>query len=268
MLSRMQRRIGRLIPMPVKAKIRTLVNHRRSRPIGPEAPSSLQIGTFAGFEVAYRKGTADENVISESFGRDTLFPRVPEYQPDSGHVIIDVGAHIGTFALLAASRIPRGRVYAIEPCHNTYNFLRVNIALNKARNISSHNVALSDQTGQCDLFYSSANWGHSIVKARVADGETVNCYSLADFLSENRIDKCHFIKMNAEGAEFPVVLNTAKTILQSFGVFLVLYHCDLWPNNTESDLLSHFQDCGFSTRVHRHSATRGWIVATNDRWRT
>ena len=110
MLSRMQRRIGRLIPMPVKAKIRTLVNHRRSRPIGPEAPSSLQIGTFAGFEVAYRKGTADENVISESFGRDTLFPRVPEYQPDSGHVIIDVGAHWNICAIGCVQNTSRTRI--------------------------------------------------------------------------------------------------------------------------------------------------------------
>ena len=44
-------------------------------------------------------------------GCDNLF--VPEYVPKKDDVIIDVGAHIGTFALNAAIIVPRGKVYAI-----------------------------------------------------------------------------------------------------------------------------------------------------------
>src|SRR6266581_833576 len=64
-----------------------------------DKPSMLAIGSFGGFEIAYRKNTADESVIADSFENDIFFSGVPEYQPEEGHVIIDIGAHIGTFSL-------------------------------------------------------------------------------------------------------------------------------------------------------------------------
>ena len=81
--------------------------------ITPDKPSTLAIGDFDGFQVAYRKGTADELVVKHSFSHDIFFSGVPEYRPAEDHVIIEVGAHIGTFSILAASKAKRGHVYAI-----------------------------------------------------------------------------------------------------------------------------------------------------------
>jgi hypothetical protein len=61
-----------------------------------EANYRLAIGRFGGFRVAFREGTADEQVIAHSFENDILFSGVPEYQPRSDDVVIDVGVHIGT----------------------------------------------------------------------------------------------------------------------------------------------------------------------------
>jgi hypothetical protein len=76
--------------------------------------SAVDTGSFGGFEVAYRSRTTDEDVIAHSFDHDIFFTGVPEYRPAEDHTIIDVGAHIGIFSLLAASKVPRGKVYAIE----------------------------------------------------------------------------------------------------------------------------------------------------------
>ena len=244
--------ISRFVPENVKQLFRP-----------SEAYSNIKIGSFAGFDVAYRKGTADEIVIVDSIERDVFFSGVPEYHPADDHVIIDVGAHIGTFSLLAASKVPRGKVYAIEPCEDSFNLLRINVALNRAVNISVHQLAISDRNGSCTLYYDIRNWGHTVVKNLTSHGETVKTFTLTDFLEINSIDKCHFMKLNCEGAEFPILLSTKHNVLQHFETILVLYHCDLWRSNTEVDLLSHFHHSGFNTIIRNRSEERGWIIATN-----
>ena len=162
-----------------------------------DSPSTISVGFFKGFEVAYRKGTADEIVIAETFDRDIFFSRVPEYQILDEHIIIDVGAHIGTFSLLASSKVCRGRVYAIEACEDSFNLLRINVALNNAANISVHHIAITDRKGTCRLYHDSGNSGHSIVSFPSIPSkyyETVISCTLTDFLERNEIDKCPYCK--------------------------------------------------------------------------
>ena len=229
-----------------------------------DSPSTISIEFFNSFEVAYRKGTADEEVIAHSFNRDIFFSGVPEYQIADEHIIIDVGAHIGTFSLLASSKVRRGRVYAIEACEDSFNLLRINVALNNAANISVHHLAITDRKGTCRLYHDRGNWGHSIVSRPSKYYETVTSCTLTDFLERNEIDKCHFMKLNFEGAEFPILLSTPHSVLQRFNTILVLYHCDIWSSNTETDLLSHFQSSGFTTVVRNRTERRGWIIAINN----
>lgn len=225
----------------------------------------LAIGSFGGFEIAYRKNTADEAVIGHSFENDGFFSGVPEYQPDEGHVIIDIGAHIGTFSLLSSSKVGCGKVYAIEACEDSFNLLRINVALNHCTNISLHHLAMADKEGSCRLYYNSGNWGHSIlktVKTLSRFSETVKSSTLSAFFESNRITECHFMKLNCEGSEFPILLSTPNAVLQRIRTILVLYHCDLWINNTEADLVSHLESSGFSCAIRNRSEDRGWIIAT------
>jgi len=244
-------RISRFVPEKVKQLFRLSETH-----------SNITIGSFGGFDIAYRKGTADKIVIVDSIDRDIFFSGIPEYHPADDHVIIDVGAHIGTFTLLAASKVPRGKVYAIEPCEDSFNLLRINVCLNQSANISLHHLAITDRKGSCKLYYDVRNWGHTVVKNLSGHGERVETFTLTNFLEINSIDKCHFMKLNCEGAEFPILLSTPNNVLQRFDSILVLYHCDLWCDNTEEDLLSHFHYSGFNAIVRNRSEKRGWIIAT------
>lgn len=85
-----------------------------------EAGKHLSIGEYGAFTVAYRQGTADEDALDDSLEHDIFFPGMPEYKPQPADIIIDVGAHIGAFSLLAASKVARGRVFAIEASNETY----------------------------------------------------------------------------------------------------------------------------------------------------
>jgi FkbM family methyltransferase len=251
-MNRLRPLVSRFLPKAVK---RALGRYGR--------PSGLKLEWFGGFQIAYRKDTADEAVIAHSFDRDIFFTGVPEYKPAGNHVVIDIGAHIGTFSLLASSKVPNGRVYAIEACQDTCNLLWINAALNRASNISVHRLAIVDRRGPVTLHYNSGNWGHSVVKRLSQWSEQVEGCSLSEFMEDNGIQHCDFMKLNCEGAEFPILLSTPPNVLRKFDRLLVLYHGDLWHRNTPEELLAHLTASGFECNVRNQSRTRGWIVATN-----
>jgi len=227
-----------------------------------EANYRLAIGEFGGFTVAYREGTADEQVIGHSFENDIFFAGVPEYQPSENDVVVDIGAHIGTFSLLAASKSPRGRVHAIEASQETFNYLRINTALNPALNVTPYRLALTDCDGAVTLHHDWGNWGHSIMKPLSSRGETVPAMSLTSFFERNGIDKVAFIKFNCEGAEFPILMTAPEEVLRRVQMMLILYHLDLVEGYPLEDLLDRLTKAGFASQVRQKRSTRGWIIAT------
>lgn len=227
----------------------------------PDRHSALKIERFGNFEIVFRGETADEEVMNHSFEKDIFFPAVPEYHPQPGDTIVDVGAHIGTFSLLAAQRVAPGIVHAIEASLDSFHFLRLNVALNDYPNIHAHHFAIAANDGVATLSHDNGNWGHSTVARLSKSAEPVPAKSLKSFLDSAGIDNCQFMKFNCEGAEFPALLAASNETLRKVGRYLIFYHCDLWKENTESDLVAHFQQAGFTCSILNKKAKRGWLVA-------
>jgi FkbM family methyltransferase len=226
----------------------------------------LAISRFGDFQVAFRSGTADERVLQDSFDHDIFFPGIPEYMPRSDHVILDVGAHIGTFTLLAARKVPQGKVYAVEASRETCDYLKTNIALNQVENVDVSHLALSGRAGEVTLHHDpTGNWGHSITQRLSGRNETVSAESLPNFLVRKHITRCHLAKFNCEGAEFPILLNTPAETLRHFDLLLVLYHCDLATDYRVDDLLTHLREASFDLTIRHRSRARGWLVAKSRR---
>lgn len=257
------------IPLVVRKPLRTarrnlrLLNKRlrnSAKAFRPdESGYRLAIGEFGGFVVAYRAGTADEEVVRR---KDIFFSAVPEYTPEPDHVIMDVGAHIGTFSMLAGSKVPRGRVYALEASKEAFNYLTINIALNQLRNVQATLVALAGGQGRTVLYYDEGNWGHSITKRFSSRGEEVQTNTLAGYMAEHGIERCNFIKFNCEGAEFPILLNTSAQVLGRINLMFIHYHCDLAQEYYLHSLMTHLRESGFVTRVTNSTEGRGRIIAT------
>jgi FkbM family methyltransferase len=257
-MKKLVRVLWKLLPEFLKKKVRAAY-----KAVVPNE-SQLQLQQFGEFELAVRNGTVDARVARETFVSDIYLPNLPEYEPREDHVIIDVGAHLGAFALKAGRVASRGRVFAIEACRETYCLLRINKALNGADNVVDVYAALAGESGQATLYHSRENWGHSTVTERgTAHTETVKALSLRDFLEQYGIDRCDFIKFNCEGGEFPILLGSTPETLKKFGVMLVLYHGDLYHGGeTEHELAAHLQKAGFRTQFRNQEGQRGWIVAT------
>ena len=214
--------------------------------VSQEPNANLAIKSFGDFDFAFREGSTDEIIIG-NLGSYHLPDLVPGYVARLDDLIINIGAHIGVFALVASASAKDGKVFAVEASKETFNLLRINAALNDAKNISAHNVAIAAKDGPCTLYFDTGHWGHSITKQLSTRTEIVTGLTLERFLSENGIRRCTLMYLNCEGAEFPILLSSSRDTLQKFDTIQADCHVHLWANNTIDDLASHLTHCGFTT---------------------
>ncbi|MFA5866572.1 MAG: FkbM family methyltransferase [Actinomycetota bacterium] len=120
-----------------------------------------------------------------------------------GDVVLDVGANIGCYTLIAAKAVgSKGRVYAFEPDPNNFALLKRNIEVNNYHNVTPIQKAVTDKTGTLKLYVSDRSKGdHRIFNSY--DGREsieIEAIKLDDYFinKEKRID---FIKMDIQGAE-------------------------------------------------------------------
>jgi len=130
-----------------------------------------------------------------------------------GDIVVDLGANIGYFTLLAARLVGKGgRVYAFEPEPRNYSYLLKNIQLNSYSNITAIQKAVSDRDGKARLYMCPYDTGHHTInqqegiedyrhgrtgRVSAVDVESV----ILDRFMEGREDGIDVIKMDVEGAE-------------------------------------------------------------------
>jgi FkbM family methyltransferase len=134
-----------------------------------------------------------------------------------GSVVVDVGANVGVYTLLAAKVLQgSGKIYSFEPTPRTYRILRENVQVNgflELGIVDLHQMAVTDRTGAARLSTFSRDCGHNtLFKDRQADGEIeVATTSLDEILcAQERID---LIKIDVEGAE-PLVFRGMKNLVE------------------------------------------------------
>jgi FkbM family methyltransferase len=210
-----------------------------------------------------RKATCDEEVLRPRYGRSRFF--APGYRCRKHDIIVDVGAHIGVFAVAAARRVPHGRVYAMEPDKENFALLSRNAALNGLSNLIAHRIALSNRRGKAKLYYQKENWAHSICPPMASDdpigSDLVSTDTLSNFIATHAISRIDYMKMNVEGAEYRVLLRASKRSLQHIGFMLVEFHPS--AKHGANQLIDRLRSCGFFTAVTRSKEEpgKGWLTA-------
>lgn len=177
--------------------------------------------------VALGRG-APRNICGEKIRFPAKFSRYYEsdYEPETfrffrrrvaaGDLVIDVGGHIGLFAVLATRLAgPSGKVLSFEPTPFTRSVLEKVVELNGCGgNVEVRPEAVSYQRGST-VFYdtgSEVSNANSLVRTDRSRIEIpVELTSLDDFAAERGI-VVNCIKIDAEGAEYDV-LRGARRIL-------------------------------------------------------
>ena len=137
-----------------------------------------------------------------------------------GMNVVDLGANIGYFTLIAAKLVgPEGKVFAFEPEPGNFSLLQRNVNMNGYENVTLVQKAVSDKNGVEELYLCSDSWGHSLSSFKRDQGLiSVPVTSLDQFFSEDvAID---FIKMDIEGAEGKAV-HGMERILGGRGVKVI-----------------------------------------------
>lgn len=122
-----------------------------------------------------------------------------------GMTMIDAGANIGYFTLLAARAVgPQGHVYAFEPVPSTVELLKKNVEVNGySDRVTVMPKAITDKGSQVRIFW---NDGDSTSSNMFGIGREKNFVetegvSLDEFFSNQGWPPIHVIKMDLEGAE-------------------------------------------------------------------
>jgi FkbM family methyltransferase len=143
----------------------------------------------------------------------------------AGDRVIDVGANIGYFTMLAASVVGKsGRVYAFEPGIEAYSDLRENIATNGFTNIDALNMAAGSKRGQTVFYTSRENTTNSLIRD---DRHTEATHVQVDTLDRLIASPVNLIKIDVENNELDVLRGAYHLIKGSPDIAVVL---EIGPN--------------------------------------
>ena len=125
---------------------------------------------------------------------------------------LDVGANVGVYTLLAASKITSGSIYSIEALPKNYERLKENIVLNQFERIQTYQLAVSDKEGMIELSLNDGDSTPSILGQNSGHKLIVKTDMLDNILPNGT--HLTLAKMDVEGAEL-LVLKGAKSLLKN-----------------------------------------------------
>ena len=152
--------------------------------------------------------------------------------------IIDLGANVGLFSLFVNPIADK--VYAVEPTPSHFYLMRELVALTNVHNIECHNVAVSNENGFANFYIHDRNSTmNSFVKHQTDPhvGETVSVKTvkLATFIDSIGLDRVSFVKMDIEGFENQIILDSSfEEANQKVDSFYIEVH-----DFTESGMMAH-----------------------------
>lgn len=153
-----------------------------------------------------------------------------------GDVFLDVGAHAGEYALIAARMAgPLGVAHAIEPQPQLAAVIRNNAERNRLSNLRVHACAICDVTGSINFFFDPGSMGGWPATAAAA---TVPSFTLDDFVANmcggSRVD---LIKLDAGGNELAALRGAERLLTSSRPAIIAkLYHPDVVRQRHGSEL--------------------------------
>ena len=223
----------------------------------------LGLRKLHGMKLYFRKASVDECVLTTEYQKARFF--ADNYNPTDADIILDVGAHIGAFTILAAQRAPRGTVHAIEPSSENFKILSLNVSTNRLPNVRTHRIVLSDTLGELRLYSGVDNWDHSLCtqscQEALPDWERVPSQTLECFMVANGISRADYMKMNVEGAEYDILLKSPRKVVESVACMLIEFHPA--EDHEGNEIFERLRMYGFTADMveSESDSGKGWITA-------
>lgn len=185
-------------------------------------------------------------------------------RPDS--TVVDVGANVGYFSLLAASIVgDEGRVVCIEPSHRNLIRLCENLWMNRCRNVFVLSLAAGVGNGCAAVAFPTYNnaGAASLRKVNSVQEQKTFVVALDDVFEAHSIVP-DFIKLDVEGFELQVLTGLERT-LQKFSPVLVCELTDSFLRDlgqSAAELLIYMERLGYECALA--TSPSGAIVTSRD----
>lgn len=129
---------------------------------------------------------------------------------ESKRCVLDVGANIGYYSLLAATALEGcGEVHAFEPFPKVFEYLARNARLNMFRCLRLNQAAMFDTDGSKELFLPSdlAGTNASLIENFTKQGASVLTQTIRfdSYCRQNNVRRVDLLKLDVEGAEINVL---------------------------------------------------------------
>jgi FkbM family methyltransferase len=178
-----------------------------------------------------------------------------------GMCVLDVGAHVGEYTLLAASAVgPSGRVYAVEPQPELAELIRLNAASNGLSNITVQQIALDDHRDRVWLASDPRSGGAHLGASERGAGTFVESVPLATLLEQTESRRFDFTKLDAAGNELAVLRGASKYLAANTlpRIAYKLYNADVVRARVGHDALD-------TVRLLFEKGYRQWVLLDEHR---
>ena len=168
-------------------------------------------------------------------------------------VVIDIGANAGFFSLFALSRLPGAKVCSYEPVPVNFRQLKRNLDLNYGINAVCFQKAVAGKAGTITLSWDASDEFTTSATVFESEGKnfttiTVPSVSLSDIFLENNLDRCDFLKMDCEGAEYDIIYNCLPAVMARIHNMAMEIHGGQEAGQNIDSLEAYLRELGFSTR--------------------
>jgi FkbM family methyltransferase len=196
-----------------------------------------------------RPYSSDHRIIEET--RDAYISKLDGIYFDS---VVDMGAHVGGFALQVAKHNPLARVVAIEPHPDNYALLCRNVRDNSL-GIETINAAISDQSGFARLAPSTTE---------NSGGHHLTCTSWRTSIPVRTIDAMEIVKrghrvlvkIDVEGWEVPVF----RRLRRSRNIVAIVGELHTTRFAVPADAVAILKRMGFSVSTFGHASIPTFIA--------
>jgi FkbM family methyltransferase len=145
------------------------------------------------------------------------------FHPGPGELVVDVGAHVGTYTLRAAKA--GAKVIAIEPNPESFRLLETNVHLNSFNSIITRNVAVGAAAGVGWLSTEEVFTGRGrLTGIDSGHGCRVTISRLDDLLGEWAASPIDWLKIDVEGSEYDLMLGAKHTLERSRNLIIEVSH--------------------------------------------
>lgn len=200
---------------------------------------------------------ADESVYEEIFvDRDY---RVLDQYLKKADFVLDIGAHIGLFALYAMV-LGAKQVWSYEPEERNFALLKKHLKENRIKGVNPKNLAIVGGDDKKQFYVNEDSHNHSFF----AEGEAKNVNQMQVGRLFDKFEHCDVLKMDCEGMEFEIIEAMDQKQFSKVSTIYIEYH--EFRNGFEAAKLElilrkHYKKVQIFPS--RYDKRMGFVIATN-----